>query len=330
MKFPNLSLQAHRKIQKNRKVPEITMTSGLEDPNVGLVKNSDIIIQEDPNLINSSNMNKSKQHLTLPEYVPEFISKVPSDDDSVSTIGSTDFIGLNKSGSSRSIFTDYWKIDENLQSPPMQATPSHSSQSSALHASTSNPSGYAESIMNSRDWSSYINEEIIDRQNRKNHSSAGDVKSEYETILKANEAGRTAIPSATILNDGPRTSRMQRSPFISLDPYHSFPVRRKIFNRTYAPKDISSLPSYGYVCDSSPTKRTPPLPFPLTLGGKKLLRSSIRRDRSTSLSEATTLEESYPSTQTRPSVSFERKVTVHEIDKPHEQWVHDGWSERFC
>jgi len=345
MKIPSLSLSV-LKIRKNRKVPEIAMTPGLvagrpsENPEAH-EKNSENTVLVNPNVTNSIIMEiQSHQPLSLPDYIPEYISRPTSDDESVSTLGSTEFICPNKPGSSRSIFRDYWKADENPPSSSMPASTPSQSQATVIETDSSNLSRYTETIMNSRDWSSYINEEIIDPHRRKKHSSDNRLRSEYEAFLKENEAGRTTMPAATLLNDGDgsnirihsKPSTIIHTPQMLQDSFSKIPVnrpaRRKIFNRRYGPNKPPTLPSYGYIYDK-PNKHAPPVPFALTLRGKKLLRSSMRRDRSTSLSEATTLEESFLSSQSRPSVSFERKVTVHEIDKPHGQWVHDGWSERF-
>ena len=82
---------------------------------------------------------------------------------------------------------------------------------------------------------------------------------------------------------------------------------------------MCSLPTYGYMY-TKPSKGKAPLPY--LLRNKKMLRSSLR-DHSDS-------EESALSSQSRPSVSFETKVTIHEYEKPVQQVVHDGWSERFA
>lgn len=323
------------------------------------------------------------------DLIPEFISGVPSDDDSISTLGSQpqheDFShrrgidqGLGQCPSSsadpssgRSIFRDYWKTDGSSHAHSQSNNVNVAAKSCKRFPTSGyeDPdrslddyvSRYTESVLTSRDWSSYINDELKtqNRHHRGSNASLSRNRSEYENFIKVNESGRTALPSAALLND-----KDNQKNYLMIEPsnscnnitgmrkdmgteiykhntnssaQNSIPsrMRRKIFPSRYSQDSglgsstHNSLPSYGYVYNCPRKNRRgwrPPVPTPL-LGGKKLLRSSLR-DRSTSLSEATTMEESF-ATSTRPSVSFERQVTVHEIDKPVEQYVHDGWSERF-
>jgi hypothetical protein len=340
----------------------------------------------------SINVHNDTKSIILLDCIPDFISQAhPSADDcSVSTLGSADFPPLNKSGSGRSIFREYWKDDSTSPSRVNENSDSsmphtnsnldlvHSNISCSPCDGSTSFSRYADAMLSSPDWASYINEEINApqhrrNQGRKNCSSTNQLKTEYEAFLKANEAGRTVLPSATHLNDGNAavnatvdalctnlsSSQIHDStanlssypnamdPNVNASPSPSKPLksaanppptRRTIFKRRYDPQTRNppcTLPSYGYISNDQhhPRKNRRSqnqIAFALnSLRGKKFLRSSLRRDRSTSLSEATTLEESFLSSHTRRSVSFERKVTVHEIDKNHEQWVHDGWSERF-
>ena len=63
---------------------------------------------------------------------------------------------------------------------------------------------------------------------------------------------------------------------------------------------------------------------------KKMLRSSLRRDRSSSTSESlASMEESMISKSTRLSVSFDPRVSIHEYTKPCESYIMDGWSNYF-
>ena len=263
----------------------------------------------------NATMQATKQSSQL-QCLPEYIGKEPSgDDDSVSTLGS-DVPVLKNASSSRSIFRDYWSVDEKAS-----AFPSRKYSLDTLDTELCTLDKYAESMRNCPEWSSYINEEVLNRRHSDPRSHCGDPYG-YEAYLKMNEAGRTALPSAALLNDGNiRASAVPANPLASVS---QAPVRRKLFSRRYGPTPSSSLPSYGYMY-LNPRKGRAPLPF--LLHNKKMLRSSLR---SQSLSESTTLGESLPSSESRPSVSFGMKVTVHEYDKPHQQYITDGWSKRFA
>ena len=206
--------------------------------------------------------------------------------------------------------------------------------------------------MASPDWASYINDELIDRQKQRDSTKhwCSDTGG-YETYLKANEDGRTVLPTAALVNDANASrsthyARQYRNDHanqanlklnVKVNPK---PARRKIFPRKYAEAPTpSSLPSYEYMRSHSQAanarkKANARYRLPALLHNRKLLRSSLR-DRSTSVSESIvtartiTLEDSLLSSQSRLSVSFETKVTIHEYEKRSEQYIHDGWSERF-
>ena len=73
--------------------------------------------------------------------------------------------------------------------------------------------------------------------------------------------------------------------------------------------------------------------LPALLHNRKLLWSSLHNG-STLVSESIgttrtiTLENRLVSSQSRHSVLFETKVTIHEYEKWSEQYIHDGWSEQ--
>lgn len=288
------------------------------------------------NVTNSIMCDTRLETPNLPKYIPSYISgPSSSDDDSVSTLGSTE--ELSERGSGRSIFRDYWKADEKVAQQQQQQQQSCVRKHSLTTVTTGDTvmSSYADSIRLSRDWTAYINEEVFDNSYSTNNRAASIHRrldsNGYEAYLKVNEAGRTILPSAALLKDTNHTENQDMTPnnplvsstFLNSSQQQS--TRRRIFPRVYGQLK-SSVNSYGYMY-TKPTKGKAPLPF--LLHNKKMLRSSLR-DRSASLSESTTLEDSYLSSHSRPSVSFERQVTIHEYEKPAQQYVHDGWSARFA
>ncbi len=154
----------------------------------------------------------------------------------------------------------------------------------------------------------------------------------YEAYGKIKEADRTDLPYDASRKDS-RTSQHTYvngnivTPGNSLNALNKqhFSRRRRIFRQTSGQKTCS-LPTYWYTY-TQPSKGK--VPLPCLLHNKKMLRSSLR-DRNLSLAESLAFEESALSSQSRPSVSFETKVTIHEYEKPVQQVVHDGWSERFA
>ena len=276
------------------------------------------------NKITKSNMCASQQKpLSRPNDIPNYIES-PSDDDSVSTMGSSD--EPRKLDRNRSIFGTYWGVDEkgSPATPPIRKL-----SLNTMDTEESTISRYADSIRNSRDWSSYLNDEVLKTEKDSSRKCDSDG---YEAYLKINEAGRTVLPSAASLKDS-RTSQHTYlngnivTPGNSLNALNKqhFSRRRRIFRQTSGQKTCS-LPTYGYMY-TQPSKGK--VPLPCLLHNKKMLRSSLR-DRNLSLAESLAFEESALSSQSRPSVSFETKVTIHEYEKPVQQVVHDGWSERFA
>lgn len=269
-----------------------------------------------------SNMCKSQQQpLSQPASIPDYIES-PSNDDSVSTLGSSD--EPRKLQRTRSIFGVYWGVDDkgSPASPPIRKL-----SLNTMDTEESTISRYTDSIRNSKDWSSYLTDEVLDT--KKDSSTRKCDSDGYEAYLKINEAGRTVLPSAASLKD----SRVNQHRYLNgnrLTPGNTpnkqhFSQRRRLFPETSGQKTCS-LPSYGYMY-TKPSKGKAPLPY--LLRNKKMLRSSLR-DRIVSMSESLTFEESALSSQSRPSVSFETKVTIHEYEKPVQQCVHDGWSDRFA
>lgn len=277
---------------------------------------------------NVTNTNMCESRLpasNIPHYIPSYISRPSSDDDdSVSTLGSVEETA-ERGGSGRSIFRDYWKADEKS----LQQSPIRKQSLTTLATGETITSSYADSMRLSRDWTAYIHEEVFDdRRAASNHKRLD--SNGYEAYLKVNEAGRTILPSAALLKDTKNSEHEEMTPnnplVSTMSPNSQQPnTRRRIFPRVCWQLK-SSVNSYGYMY-TKPTKGKAPLPF--LLHNKKMLRSSLR-DRSASLSESTTLDDSYLSSHSRPSVSFERQVTIHEYEKPVQQYVQDGWSERFA
>lgn len=234
------------------------------------------------------------------------------DDDSISTLGSAD----SNNASSRSIFGDYWGNSVNQGS---SANRKHSLNTLVTEDSTI--SRYADHVLNHKDWSSYIHEEVLEKEKRQQKRPS--LCEGYESCLKDNEAGRTVMPSAASLKN--QGDRIPCSPLLSGISSRSQQHRRKIFSNTYASKSLLQK-GHGYMYRTATTKGNAQLPYLLNRN-KKLLRSSLR-DRSQSLSEYTAFEESLPESQ--KSVSFEEKVTVHEYEKPAQHIVNDGWSQQFA
>jgi hypothetical protein len=303
---------------KNARNPNCTEGTGI------FVDVKDKIVKS---VTNTKMCDSRRQTPNLPDYIPSYISRPSSDDDSVSTLGSIEE-AAERGSSGRSIFRDYWKADEKGS----QKAPIRKQSVATLATGETIISSYADSIRLSRDWTAYINEEVFDHNNHgtasSNHRRLD--SNGYESYLKVNEAGRTILPSAALLKDTKNSEHEEMTPsnpLVSTSPNspHQHNARRRIFPRVNWQLK-ASINSYGYMY-TKPTKGKAPLPF--LLHNKKMLRSSLR-DRSASLSESTTLDDSYLSSHSRPSVSFERQVTIHEYEKPVQQYVHDGWSERFA
>ncbi len=274
-------------------------------------------------LTNEQNVNMDKQfHINdLPGYISPRRA-AGDDDDSVSTLGSNEGdAGSYSSGTSRSIFRDYWDTgsDEKGMSPASRhslSTPDQESSSSQHHSVAPRRI--------SLDWSSYHQ----DYEGALTDEAAFDPYG-YEDYLKINEEGRTVIPSAALLNVAKNKSAdhfITRNPLASpTDPnpisHSSTVLRRKIFAHKYMSKN-ATLPSYEYKSKPTPTKQ------PSTLHNRRL-RSSLR-DRSSSISESLpTVGDSILSESTRLSVTFDTHVSIHEYSKRCESYIHDGWSKFF-
>jgi len=259
-----------------------------------------------------------------PQDLPGYIASQGLDDDSVSTLGSSEVLDKNADGGSRSIFGNYWGAGTEAEekdphrSPPQRKLSAATVETIELSFSTLEP---LTTRRISLDWSSYHHdlEEALTKK-----AAAYDPYG-YEYYIKINEAGRTVKPSAAILNvtknnsiEHIRTHR--RNPLASCpDELEANTPRRKIFVYKYA-STPPGLPSYEYKYRSSSSGQHT----------RKLLRSSLRRDRSSSISESmTTMEESMISQSTRLSVSFDPKVSIHEYTKPCESYIMDGWSNFF-
>jgi len=144
------------------------------------------------NLDNSVMCASQTQSSFLLNDMPSYISNSPSDDDaSVSTLGSTDV--PDQSGSKRSIFGDYWGTGMRASHAPVRKQ-----SLNTIDTEDSTISRYTESIRNSKDWSSYINEEVLNTGKNSSHKHDSDA---YEAYLKMNEAGLTALSSAASLKE---------------------------------------------------------------------------------------------------------------------------------
>jgi len=273
------------------------------------------------NLDNSVMCASQTQSSFLLNDMPSYISNSPSDDDaSVSTLGSTDV--PDQSSSKRSIFGDYWGTGMRASHAPVRKQ-----SLNTIDTEDSTISRYTESIRNSKDWSSYINEEVLNTGKNSSHKHDSDG---YEAYLKMNEAGRTALSSAASLKESLKNTGLAFTPCNPLPTPNKLQrssTRRRIFPNISKQK-VGSLPSYGYMY-TKPKKGKAPLPY--LLHNKNMLRSSLR-DRITSDSffstESALLSQSKPTV--RPTVSFETQVTIHEFEKPVQQFIHDGWSDRYC
>lgn len=238
------------------------------------------------------------------------------DDSSISTLGSAD----SNKASGRSIFGDYWgKSLNQASSGYSSANRKHSLNTLVTEDSTI--SRYADHVLNHKDWSSYIHEEVLEKEKRQHKRPS--LCEGYESCLKDNEAGRTVMPSAASLKN--QGDRIPCSLLLSGISSRSQQPRRKIFSNFYASKSLLQN-GQGYMYRTATRKGNAQLPYLLNRN-KKLLRSSLR-DRSQSLSEYTAFEESIP--ESLKSVSFEEKVTVHEYEKPAQHIVNDGWSQQFA
>ena len=102
-------------------------------------------------------MCKSQQlPLSQPANIPDYIES-PSNDDSVSTLGSSD--EPRKLQRTRSIFGDYLSVDDkgSPASPPIRKL-----SLNTMDTEESTISSCTDSIRNSKDWSSYLTDEVLD------------------------------------------------------------------------------------------------------------------------------------------------------------------------
>ena len=280
------------------------------------------------------------KELCVPVYIPTHPVKSgddngSSDDDgSVSSLDSfekEEFPMTPSLQSKRPIFAKYWKANDVHTETNDDAE--CIMKKSSLVAKDCRTASYTLSRC-AREATIFLPDEFAYQEfnrdfTRYNTNSANDI---YEDILKTNELGRTTMPNATSLKEvenddekGPLTAPVStellsdsvKSNTSSLTNLNT----RTIFSNKYS-KSTPSLVSYGYrERTNNPVRKTSS-----ASSLRKKQRSCLR---SRSFSVDSTALASLQSSSTKPSVSFDLRVFVHEYEKPPERYAANGWSKWF-
>jgi hypothetical protein len=241
-----------------------------------------------------------KQVMSLP--VTEIIQMNSTDDDSVSTLES-----LEKG--QRSIFGNYWTSNDDISSGVESVH--KASLTSQETASSTLSSFYDDGEHFQITGNRYQCDTIVYQEYSQCDTISFKKKSfyQYEDLIKENEEGRTFLPRAASLNDNVQVdcNQLQKSHSIKRS---TSGTRRNLFSNKY-PEQRTSIRSYGYISQSSSTS----------------LLQTTRRQRPC-LRTSQTMD-SLSSCNSKLSVSFDPRVSVHEYDKRFEKYTHDGWSSLF-
>lgn len=259
------------------------------------------------------------QHLPstqLAQCIPSYIND--ADDGSVSSLESlTDAVDRRKTENTRSIFHEFW------QEGKKESEPKHRSCSIVTLDTTSSTlsKGTSRITQGSQEWSHPDFTGELIRPNRRNTTNA------YEEILMINESGRTVTPSSGILKQSSGDSIRPRRQSLGCAPQ---PPRRTIFTEKYVSVQ-SPVRSYGYQLPTDKDGITLSQSDSLAslLQSKRHLKPSLRC-RSISYDSSTMVESSEQSSQSKLTVSFDPNVSIHEFNKPYENYVAPGWSKLFA
>lgn len=280
------------------------------------------------------------QELPVPVYIPTYPVKSGDDsgslddDGSVSSLDSLEkeeFPMARSLQSKRPIFAKYWNAsDVNTENNDEVES---AMKKSSLVAKDCRNASYTlsrcarEATMPLPDEFTY--QEFKRDFTRYDTNSANDV---YEDILKVNELGRTSMPNATSLKEvennedkSPLTTPVSTELLTNSFNSNTSSLRninaRTIFSNKYS-KSTPSFVSYGYIeRTNNPVRKTSS-----TSSLRKKQRSCLR---SRSCSVDSTALASLQSSSTKPSVSFDSRVFVHEYEKPHDRYATNGWSKWF-
>lgn len=261
-------------------------------------------------------MHQKQTLVSISTKVPDYITD--TDDGSVSSLESlTDAMDRSENDTARNIFHEFWQEDKKRYECRKRL-----SDNTVDVASSSLPKGHSSCITKgSQEWSHPDFTGELKRPNRRNSCNI------YEEVLMMNEAGRTVIPSAGLLKHsevGPVRPRCLSTGCAPQQP------RRTIFTQKYSSVQ-SPISSYGYQINTNHESHN--LPHSTSLGSvvqnKRYLKPSLR-GRSVSYDSSTLVGSSVQSSQSKLSVSFDPNVSIHEFNKPYENYVAAGWSKLFA
>lgn len=246
--------------------------------------------------------------------VPSYIDDV--DGSSISSLESlNDAVDKRKTETSRSIFHEFWQ-EEKKESDSQNRTCSIMTLDTT---SSILSKGNSRITQGSQEWSHPDFTGELIRPNRRNSTNA------YEEILMINESGRTVIPSSGILKHAMGVPNRPKNQSL-----HPQPPRRTIFTEKYASVQ-SPVSSYGYQLPTDKDGITLRQSYSLSslLQSKRYLKPSLR-GRSISYDSSTMVESSVQSSQSKLTVSFDPNVSIHEFNKPYENYIAPGWSKLFA
>jgi hypothetical protein len=262
----------------------------------------------------ANDMHQPVSSTQVTNCVPSYIDDV--DDSSISSLESlNDAVDKRKTETSRSIFHEFWQ-EEKKESDSQNRTCSImtiDTTSSILSK------GNSRITQGSQEWSHPDFTGELIRPNRRNSTNA------YEEILMINESGRTVIPSSGILKHAMGVPNRPKNQSL-----HPQPPRRTIFTEKYASVQ-SPVSSYGYQLPTDKDGITLRQSYSLSslLQSKRYLKPSLR-GRSISYDSSTMVESSVQSSQSKLTVSFDPNVSIHEFNKPYENYIAPGWSKLFA
>jgi hypothetical protein len=239
------------------------------------------------------------------------------DDGSVSSLDSSEDFPCSPSNSQRSIFGDFWNNTIHEEGSHMKRGSQMMRNDSISTAQTASITisrcshqavsrRYSEMTSPPPDEFAY---QIFNRNLDFQKPIGKSVSDGYEEILQQNELGRTNMPRSTSLKDVADIDTLQSS---------STRNARTIFKNKYSTSS-PSLSSYGYK-DTHVRKTS-------STSSLRRKQRSILRPRSSSVDSSGL--GSLQSSSSRPSVSFDSRVFVHEYEKPHERYFANGWSKLF-
>lgn len=248
----------------------------------------------------------NKQMMTLP--IEEILPKDNTDDDTVSTLESQE-------KDQRSIFGNYWTSkNENpsgFESVRKASLTSQETASSTLSSLFDNDIEHFVITGNKDDSEKISYQEYIQCSTKsfEKKSFYG-----YEDLIKENEEGRTFLPRATALNDNVQfdDDELQEN---HLNTRSSSETRRSLFSHKYS-EERTAIQSYGYMSSSG-------------IGKSSSTSSLIHSRRQRPCLRTSQTMDSFSSCNSKLSVSFAPKVSVHEYNKRFEKYTHDGWSSWF-